>query len=73
MAAQVPLAITIDIQFSDDDTAQHRTFPNAGMNGFATPVDIAWKTDVNRYNSGHHIVVLLLVLERVGVGNIHFR
>jgi hypothetical protein len=69
MAAQVSLAITIDIQFPNGHATDDWTLPDAGANSFTAPVDIAWKTDVNRYNSGYHIVVL----ERVGVGNIYLR
>jgi hypothetical protein len=54
MSAQVSLAITIDIQFSDDDATQHWTFPDACMDGFAAPVDITWQTDVNGYKSRYH-------------------
>jgi hypothetical protein len=47
MAAQVSLAITIDIKLSDDEAARHWTLPDARVDGFAAPVDIAWQTDVN--------------------------
>jgi hypothetical protein len=49
MAAQISLAITIDIKLSDDVAAGHRILPDAGVNGFAAPRDIAWQTDVNRH------------------------
>jgi hypothetical protein len=68
MPAQVSLAITIDIQFPNGHATDDWTLPDAGADSFTTPVDIAWKTDVNRYNSSYHIVVL----ERVGVGNYPF-
>jgi hypothetical protein len=49
MAAQVSLAITIDIKLSDDQAARHWTLPDAGVDGFAAPRDIARQTYVNRY------------------------
>ncbi len=49
MAAQVSLAITIDIMLSDDEAARHWTLPDARVDGFAAPRDIAWQTDVNRH------------------------
>jgi hypothetical protein len=48
------LAITIDIKFSDDDAARHRTLPDARVDGFAAPVDIAWQTDVNGHKPCCH-------------------
>jgi hypothetical protein len=53
MAAQVSLAITIDIKFSDNDVARHWTLPDARVDGFAAPVDIAWQTDVNGQKCCH--------------------
>src|SRR5271157_3436817 len=49
MASQVSLAITIDIKLSDDEAARHWTLPDARVDGFAAPRDIAWQTDVNRH------------------------
>jgi hypothetical protein len=49
MASQVSLAITIDIKLSDDEATRRWTLPDARVDGFAAPHDIAWQTDVNRY------------------------
>jgi hypothetical protein len=42
MAAQVSLAITIDVKLSDDNAARHWTLPDARVDGFAAPCDITW-------------------------------
>src|SRR5208283_4983731 len=49
VASQISLAITIDIKLSDDEAARRWTLPDARVNGFAAPRDIAWQTDVNRH------------------------
>jgi hypothetical protein len=73
VAGQVSLAITIDIQFSNPYATDDGTLPDAGADGFTAPSDLARKTDVNRYKPWCHFVVLVLVLEKVGVGNLYFR
>jgi hypothetical protein len=54
MATQVSLAIPVDIKFSDDDAAQHWTLPDARVDGFTAPHDIAWQTDVNGHKPCSH-------------------
>jgi hypothetical protein len=54
MAAQVSLAVSIDIKLSDHNAAHHWTLPDARVDSFAAPADIAWQTDVNGYNPCYH-------------------
>jgi hypothetical protein len=54
MAGQVSLAITVDIKLSDDEAARDWTLPDARVDGFAVPVDIAWQTDVNGHEPCCH-------------------
>jgi hypothetical protein len=61
MAAQVSLAITLDIELSDDEAARHWTLPDSGMNGFTTPSDVAWQTNVNRSKPCCQFSSLLIV------------
>src|SRR5580692_468276 len=48
VAAQVSLAVAIDVEASYRETAVHWIFPDAGVNDFAAPGNIAGKTDVER-------------------------
>jgi hypothetical protein len=48
MASQVSLPITIDIELSDEEAAWRWTLPDARVDGFAAPRDIAWQSDINR-------------------------
>jgi hypothetical protein len=55
MSAQVSLAVTIDIQFPNGHATDDWALPDAGVDSFTAPVDIAWETDVNGYKPCHHL------------------
>jgi hypothetical protein len=48
MAAQISLAIAIDIQLSDGEPVLRRTFPDARVDGLAAPRDVTRQTNVDR-------------------------
>src|SRR6185295_11051507 len=48
VAAEVALAITHEVEAIDPPTALDRVLPDSGVHGPPAPLDVAWKSDVDR-------------------------
>jgi hypothetical protein len=53
VAAEVALAITHEVEAIDPPTALDRVLPDSGVHGPPAPLDVAWKSDVDREQPSH--------------------
>jgi len=54
MAAEVPLAIAIEVEPAGENPPRHRRLPDRGPNSLALPRDVLRKSDINRNDHAHH-------------------
>ena len=57
MPLQIALTIPVDVEPPHHSTALHRRFPDAGMDGFALPRDVAREPNINRKQARHRFLV----------------
>ena len=57
MPLQIALTIPVDVEPPHHSTALHRRLPDAGMDSFALPRDVAREADIDRKQARHLVLV----------------
>src|SRR5277367_186095 len=67
MTPEIALRIANNIELAHHSSVLHGRFPDRGTDGLTVPCHVAWKTDIDRKQSGHSCLVEVQRLVRAPV------